>query len=509
MTIQPCWQKPQINLIFIGETGSGKTALLNLLANTCAGIELDNFKACHDVKNEQAGSQIGSQTNEPKFHTIHCANGNEINILDTPGLSDTRGIDMDKQHKAAIDNAIKEHFETIDAVIVLVNGTVPRVNESTQYALTTIAGMFPHSIADNITFICTMVSNPADLNFDQSCLPVELKKAKIWSINNPFAQRDKFQKRLKENPQIFDDETLEEISDVVRQSYTKTLKTLAKVFQFLDQCQIQPTKTIHELYMMALDMEAGIFNVIVCIDQLGMKQKELRKLQKDADYKQSWWNICANYKEIGNTSFYELESHDQFNTICLIPGCYRNCHTGCGVQASGFPLYRTTCSMFSKNYNRICKECGHSAEGHRKYRHLWVKKTKSEDAKGSDDEEIENFGEMIGRLQKACKGLEQEIHDREQELSERCEKYNQLALSGSFIKYISSTISLLERRYESMSESGADDDMLQGMREAIKQFKDKKKVLRDTEDQRRRTNGQVQQNFSIDQRGGLREDQRA
>ncbi|KAJ3769666.1 hypothetical protein FB446DRAFT_747044 [Lentinula raphanica] len=513
MTIQPCWQKPQINLILIGETGSGKTALLNLLANTCAGIELDYFKAFHHAKNEQGGSQTGSQTNKPELYTIPCANGNEINILDTPGLADTRGIDMDNQHKREIVNAIKEHLETVDAIIVLVNGTVPRVNASTEYALSAISSMFPHSIVDNITFICTMVSNPADLNFDHSCLPIELRKAKIWSINNPFAQWAKYQEKIMQNPRIFDDESLEEMGEDVRRSYKKTLKILSKVFQFLDECQVQPTKTIHELFMMAIDMEAGIFNVIACMDQLGMKQEELRKLQKAA--KEQSQQMFTKYEEIHNIPFYELETtHDQFNTICMAPDCYSNCHTGCRVHDSGFPLYRslahqlgTYCSafkternffekatffLFSNHRDSICNECKHSAEGHRKYRSLWVEKTKpeapvfDEDAKRRDDEEFDSLGEMMDKVQKTCEELDQKIHDCEQELSERCEKYNQLALSGSFVKYLSSAIALLQLRYESMKDKDADDEVLQRMRGTIKQFEEMRQVLRNAEDQRRR-----------------------
>ncbi|KAJ3714035.1 hypothetical protein C8R42DRAFT_558431, partial [Lentinula raphanica] len=179
-------------LILLGETGVGKTAMLNLLANVCAGVELKDFRPAHKMENEQNGSQSGSQTNVPKFYTISSANGNIIHILDTPGLADTHGIDIDNEHKAAIVSAIKEHFITIDAIIILANGTLARLGAATEFTLTTISTMFPNSLIENIAFIFTMVSNSTAFNFDQSSLPVQFRKAKSWCINNPFAQWSKY-----------------------------------------------------------------------------------------------------------------------------------------------------------------------------------------------------------------------------------------------------------------------------------------------------------------------------
>lgn len=281
MTIQPPWVKRTINLVLIGETGVGKTAMLDLLANVCAGIKLEDFKATHQARSERGGSSSGSQTNVPEFYTIPCANGNEVNILDTPGLADTRGIDMDNEHKAAIANAVKKHFEVIDAVIILANGTLARLGAATEYALTTISGMFPNSIVDNIAFIFTMVSDPTSFNFERKSLPEELRKAKIWSINNPFAQWTKYQEKLAQDPPTVDEEILQEMDEGVHRSYTKALKMLGQVFQFLDKCKVQPTNSIYDLYIMSTDIEAAISNVIARMDQTEITRNGLKKLQSD------------------------------------------------------------------------------------------------------------------------------------------------------------------------------------------------------------------------------------
>ncbi|KAJ3757824.1 hypothetical protein EV361DRAFT_283003 [Lentinula raphanica] len=500
MTIQPPWAKRQINLILIGETGVGKTALLDLLANVCAGVELEDFKATHQAKSERGGSQAGSQTNVPEFYTIPCANGHIVNILDTPGLADTRGIDMDNEHKAAIANAIKKHFEVIDAVIILANGTLARLGAPTQYALTTISGMFPNSIVENIAFIFTMVSDPTMFNFDRSSLPVELRKAKLWSINNPFAQWNKYQEKLAQDPRTVDDDILEEMNDSVHRSYSKALKMLSQVFSFLDKCKIQPTNSIYNLYVMSTDIEAAISNVIARMDQTESTRNELKKLHNDKAAQEQGQKMNEKYEEIINTPFFEHEgTGSEHNTLCVAGTCYSNCHEGCGV---GFTLDRSNlgnnCSAFyntsGSGLKRVCNVCGHLAEDHQHYRSKWVKKIKTdkvvdEDAKKRYNEaktEAERLAVVMEGVEKKIAALEQEIVDLEKELSELCDKYNQLALSGSFIGYISSAIRLLKLREETMKKEGADAESLKRMAERILRLEHKRKVLEDAEKAKRK-----------------------
>ncbi|KAF7439905.1 hypothetical protein PC9H_000242 [Pleurotus ostreatus] len=166
-----------MSILLIGETGVGKAAFLDLLAN---------------IGDEVGGSVAGSQTKKPILYQIASANGCQVRILDTPGLANVRGYEWDSKHKASIAEAIRRETETIDSVIILANGTQERLGIATQYALTVIAPMFPHSIIDNIAFVFTMVSNPFQFNFQRSVFQPELRDAKIWAIENPLAQWFKF-----------------------------------------------------------------------------------------------------------------------------------------------------------------------------------------------------------------------------------------------------------------------------------------------------------------------------
>ena len=144
----------------IGETGTGKTSVLSLLVNVMAGrqpaeYDLEPYKAA----NERGGSQSQSQTNKAEVYMFKSVNGVQITVLDTPGLADTRGIQKDNEHKDSIAAAIGENIPEVTAVIILANGTNPRLGVATNYAITTLTAIFPNTLAVRMFFIRRWSSN--------------------------------------------------------------------------------------------------------------------------------------------------------------------------------------------------------------------------------------------------------------------------------------------------------------------------------------------------------------
>ncbi|KAJ3887039.1 hypothetical protein GG344DRAFT_81129 [Lentinula edodes] len=498
MTIQS-WAKRVINIVLIGETGVGKTAMLNLLANVCAGVPMEEFEQKNELDNEAGGNPAHSQTNKPRCYSITSANGHKVNILDTPGLADTRGIDKDMEHQAAIAEAIKTNFDVIDAVIILANGTLPRLAAATEYTLTTISGMFPNSIVDNIAFVLTMVSSPSSNNFTRTSLPKQLQNSRIWPVDNPFAQWLKYQKELLKDPPTSEDD-LQEMLGSARRGYNKILKMLSELFQYLDKCRVQPTHSIFDLYIMSTDIEVRISNVIAGMTQTEDKRMKLKKLQED--YQILGHTMTREkYERIIQSPVYEHEDTGSVhNTLCVAGNCYKNCHTKCTV---GFTMDRETlarmCASFEETpgvalLKRRCKDCGHLAEDHQHYRSQWVKKIKTDTVIDQEvlrryeaaKSESDRVTILMAESQKDIKQLEENIVGFEKELTDLCEKYNKLSLSGSFIGYISSAISLLTIRQVTLVKDGSDPEAIDRMAKRIERLEKKRKVLEEAEKQRGR-----------------------
>ena len=169
----------------------------------------------------------------------------KVRILDTPGLADTRGTQQDDLHKQSIATQIEERINSINAVLILANGTIPRVTVGTDYALSTLSTIFPDSLASNIAFIFTNVLNPLHCNFSRNTLPDVLKDAPQFFLSNPIALQKKYFK-IKDTRNM--KRTKTELCKAVKASEQSALEMLVDFFHWLDNLDPQPTAGIVSLY---------------------------------------------------------------------------------------------------------------------------------------------------------------------------------------------------------------------------------------------------------------------
>ena len=156
-------------------------------------------------------------------------------------MADTRGVQQDELHKNSIATQIKKHIDTVNAVLVLANGTVARGTGSAKYALTTLSAILPKSLADNIAFIFTNVSSPLHQNFDQDAIPEVLKDAPQFVLDNPAALQKKYLK-LEDDPSMKKGRI--DLHKAVKASEQNALAMLVDLFDWLDGLERQPTETV-------------------------------------------------------------------------------------------------------------------------------------------------------------------------------------------------------------------------------------------------------------------------
>ena len=92
-------------IVIMGETGTGKSTLLNSIVNYAAGVEMEDpfrFKLVTD-ETDRAGDQSKSQTTEISGYLIEdTVLGYDLQIWDTPGFGDTAGVERDEEIKEKI-----------------------------------------------------------------------------------------------------------------------------------------------------------------------------------------------------------------------------------------------------------------------------------------------------------------------------------------------------------------------------------------------------------------------
>ncbi|KAJ3815210.1 hypothetical protein F5876DRAFT_31223 [Lentinula aff. lateritia] len=489
MLIEP-WTKQQMNIVLLGETGVGKTDLVNLIANLCAGATPENFVDNIELSNE-AGHNGGSQTIQPRLYNITCVNGHKVNILDTPGLADGCGIHKDTEHMAAIVHAIAENFNAIDGIVILACGHVPRLGLSTHYTMNALSNMLPKFLSDNVAFIFTMVSSPLMLSFDTDWLPQELRTAHTWSIDNPSALWFKYQKRLTEEPPLEEDHR-EEMNEISHRAFKRATKTLSQFFQYLDKRKVQPTQPVLELYKISVDIETRISNTIARISQAEDKRIRLQKLQVELENEERIKQTHQHYERIIHRPYHEIqETGSEHNVLCTAVNCFSNCVERCAFPFTLDPenLAKSSASFEDTPgvppLQRRCKVCGHPAEDHRHYRSKWVKaiatdKMIDEESKRryeSAETELQKIDIIAEMIKKEMAQLEQEITNSMSGVTDACEKYDKHSLSGNFMPYVFSATGLLKLRKQHEMNIGAGVEEMDRISEGIDYLEKKRKVL--------------------------------
>ena len=166
----------------------------------------------------------------------------KVRILGIPGLADTRSPQQDEFHKQSIEMGIKNHVGCISAVLVLANGTVPRVTVGTDYVLSTLSAIFPNTLTNNIAFVFTDVSSPLHWNFSRDPVLIVLKNAPQFLLNNSIAPQKKYLK-LKNDPKMKMERDSRRIA--VGTVEENALERLADLLDWLDGLEPQPTMKIN------------------------------------------------------------------------------------------------------------------------------------------------------------------------------------------------------------------------------------------------------------------------
>lgn len=183
-------------ILLVGETGSGKSTFINYLANYFLVGDLRRLKVVVPTRYyrhpTEEGYALHSEANldDPTVsQTSKCAtysfqkDGITYNFVDTPGLSDTSDSAFHQVDNETVDKILETagQLKMLQAIILTINGSIPKLTPNLRNALQRIAGNFPDALRDNLLVIFTnsFMKNP---NFDLDSLPSAPKQ--FFTMNN-------------------------------------------------------------------------------------------------------------------------------------------------------------------------------------------------------------------------------------------------------------------------------------------------------------------------------------
>jgi predicted GTPase len=410
--------EPDYRLLLLGATGGGKTSFLNLICNfkhvsDVGEASAEAFSEVHRLDLENSNNKMQSQTCDATVYRTYFGS-KLVEIIDTPGMVDTRGHEQDKVHLKRIIDTVNK-VGVLHLVVVVANGAATRLDPALECALTQVAAIMPAQALPTVMSVYTHVDSLLKLTFDHKVLEDTLKIQKIEFavIDNPFSLLQAA-KRLSANGTV----SAQEIAVELQGNFVKTRKELHKFAQVLTTAKPQPTKGFKELYEMRGNIEMTTLNLVSELDTVSSKQKQVQNLvsalqSAKSEREQQQAVVAAASQTVEK---WKTEPTTQHNTLCGYPQCYCNCHLSCNLE------YNPACTdkSFFKQCAAMgcggdtCKKCHHSFEEHYHNKAKWVSHQEGNPGLAAVQQKLETFKQREGSSQTLVQQAQAELAKLEQ-----------------------------------------------------------------------------------------------
>lgn len=347
--IQPAQpvQKPQqtggyVNgthtMIMIGETGTGKSTIVNTAYNSINNISFADRQVLIPTKYQNAiggythtekntADRSVAQTMESTTYKITTPPEKTswfqpakplttFKIIDTPGLNDTSGHEADEEHFNGILDALIESSE-VSAVVLVLNGTQGRFTANIKNVIHHLKGSMPASISENIIVVFTMC-NEYTCNFDVSKLVENgINTKNIYYVNNTawISDPSKLSNNAIASLNADWKMSMETIGKMLQTVSTLTAKTTAD-FEIIKNLRNEVKSILH-------DSKVNLLNLQNILDEIHQAEISASKFKATSQQ-------CEDYiikKPVQKLILKEAPYH---STLCQ--KCNTVCHSNCSIN---------------------------------------------------------------------------------------------------------------------------------------------------------------------------------
>ncbi|XP_032364059.1 uncharacterized protein LOC116678087 [Etheostoma spectabile] len=399
--------KENKTILLVGETGAGKSTLINALVNYAMGVEWKD-DVWFQIVEEEERSQLESQTSDVIVYQIFGFEDKtlpySLTIIDTPGYGDIRGI----EHDDIISQRLLDLFQSVDGVVeidavgLVMKASVTRLTERLRYILDSVVSLFGKDMEKNIVTFITHSDGSASKNVLKA-----LKAAKIKCAKNKKNQPLHF---LFNNRQ-HEDRT--EDAEVLEHADKTSMKGMKQFTTFLGTTEPQKLETTVKVLNERVRLTACIQNLEERIKLIDLKQTEIQQTQD---------GLKKHEEEMKNNEKFTIEVDEVYKDKEPIDGgmwglvfyeaavCCTVCEENCHYPGCTMAWKPGHCEVIKGGHCTSCRrKCPASAHVKDKWKYVnktrQVKKT-LEDLKVNIKAETEKKESILETLQKEMETLE-------------------------------------------------------------------------------------------------------
>ncbi|KAF4111671.1 hypothetical protein G5714_008702 [Onychostoma macrolepis] len=347
--------KPNKIVLLVGETGVGKTTLINTMVNYLMGVKFED-EMWYEITKETTRDQSESQTSEITMYEVcPLKTPMSLTIIDTPGYGDTRGLDKDLEVAENLATLFQSNdgVHEVDAVCFVIQASKNRLSDRQHYIISSILSLFGKDIVNNIVFLITH----SDGLPPQNVLGA-IKKAKIPSRRDKSGQPVHF---LFNNRQADDRHIRERLIRAQKDAWEDSMEEMKQFFQSLNEMSRRSLELTSDVLIERIRFEAYICNLQLRFQEKELKKAEKLQIQEAMMQNKEQIEECKNFainikKTVKEKVPIESKSWKQRKaTTCTV--CQENCHEfDCWWGSNP-----SKCEVMKKGYCTVCSgKCHHS-----------------------------------------------------------------------------------------------------------------------------------------------------
>ena len=338
----PSEAEKAFTFLVIGETGNGKTTLINSFLNVVMGITIDtDFR--YVIVEEDDNSQIHSKTKNVNIYNIKGKDGSLFQIIDTPGYNDTQGMPQDKIISQKIFEAFQTQLTSINAICFVVKSDAFRLSPTQKYIFHSILDLFGDDVKENFIAMLTFCDGGNSLVINTLKNKESIYSKIIPHVKNPwyykFNNSAFFSLKRKEK-------FTEMFWDLGKESFINFISRLKELPKKSLSQSIEVGKERQKLEGLIIMLQQKLKLFLNNVEQCKLEYKIINDLNKDIKDSQ-------NYKVDIIVPKIEKEQLKPgiHTTACL--QCNRTCHDNCNIKQDE---YKYNCWAMDKN-SKKCRIC--------------------------------------------------------------------------------------------------------------------------------------------------------